>query len=994
MTKKNKNIFLKEKFKLSLCIQAKILLYENNSYKEIISDLISNMPEIDQIINLENLDVIRFIYSSRKKIEFILYNNEEIIFIHPKLLNKKFSNYFYLSLLIGDNANMINYCYKIDLIKEINKYKNENNNNYLLRKILISKIGIELINNYKEFENYDEKEENYLEKIKFENEIFIKNKIDLFKTINLNYKENDIENKKIDEIYIDIIIGLIKNNKFEDIQNVIIMFNQLDLININLTNLMLTELISFLDSDNEKVKNCAINEQKDLFNIIKVNFFYLLLKYIIKEPIYIYQSKYLIKARINIIKIIKTFDISFKCNDAKDIEKLEWILKILTDSEYYFNLYRHKSNASQTIAEKETDFNEYKKENVERNEELNEEDIKNFIEKILNSSSFIFANDEKGEIFFNILNEDQNNKKINNFKKYKKISKEEKFNILEKNAKKFLEFLHYIKAKIKKEFKFRYNLLIKINFELIDINNNTLFNILCHYYFYPLNKKRLFSFIDENILVSGIDGSLQGFYYLLNEINDSDYEKLIFEKNLDIAKIIKKKDDLEKRLKENKNSEKIFSIYDIGKSSGASEYEIIKLEKVIEQHSNNAEIIKELSNGYYLSSGKSKYIYIYNEKFEKIMEIYSKIYPTNIIEKRSNKNNELKLISYSEEKIILITLKLNILDYYTESFNQSASNIIEISHEDYIINNKKGGFIVQDLFSSSANIIQKTLKYSYKVGLKIDEQNSIFTSNEIIHNGKNRLIIYEMNKNEIKYELEGYSFSLSQNSLLLIENNNNVNNNKILICACKKYDYHKNYFNKNGLLLLNINYNYHQYINDIFYDTGDYEPFCFCPIKLVYNNGVHKKEYKTNYFFVGGFDKAKRLGIIKLYKIIFEYKKEDTRIEFIQDLILGNNKNEDYYRFNGAVTCIVQTKEKGNFLISCTNGKIYLFTSPNINYFLFCDEQEQKDFDYDEIPFYDEKIQKEVNDKQNENKIYNNKIMFNYLLDIYKNESPSNSLGS
>ena len=979
MNKKN-NVQKKHKSKLSLCIQTKRISIKNNNYKEIMNGLISSMSEIEQIINLDNLDVMNFIYSNKKTIEFILYENEKIIFIHSKLLNKKLSNYFYLALLIRDNINIVNYSFKFDLIKEINDYKIDNSKDSL-RKILISKIGIELINNYRECENYDENEEQHLINIQLDYEKDIKNNIDLFKNMKLNYNENEIKVKKIDEIYIDIIISLIKNNKFEDEQYIIKIFKQLDLININLTNLMFTELISFLDSDNENIINYAINDQKDLINTIKVNFLYFLLKYILKEPVYIYQSKFLIKTRINIIKIIKNFDISFKSIDAKNIEKIEYILKFITDSEYYLNLY--KSNITQTITEKETDCNEYKKESIEKIEELNKEDIKNFIEKILTNSSFILKNNEKGEIICNILNDDQNNKKINIIKKYNKILGEEKFNILMKNFKKLLEFLHFIKEKIKKEFKFRYNLIIKINFNLIDINaSNKIFNIKCNYYFYPLNKKEIFSFKDENILVSGINGSLQGVYFLLYEINYDDYKKIIYKKNIDTCKLIKEKDNLEKKSKENKNKEKKYSIYDIGKSSGASEYEIIKLEKVMGEHSNSCEIIKELSNGYYLSIGKCKYVYIYNEKFEKIMEIYSKIYPNNIIERDiNNNNNNLELIAYSEEKIILITLNLNIRNYKSVSFKISASNIIEINDKDYIINNKKGGFLIKNLFSSSKNIIQRTLKYYYKVGLKIDEQNAIFTSNEIIHNGKNRLIIYEIKTNEINYELEGYSFSLSQNSLYLIENNN-VNKDKILICACKKYDYNQNYFNNNGILLLNINYIY----DDIFYNTENFEAYCFCQIKLVCNEDEHKKEYKTNYFLVGGFDKIKMLGAIKLYKIKYEDKGKDTRIEFIQDLIFENNKNKDFYGFNGAVTCIIQTKDKGNFLISCTNGKVYLFTPPNINYFLFYDEQNKEDFDYDEIPFYDEKIQNEVNDIKNKNIKYNNKIMFNTLLDIFKKE--------
>ena len=249
-------------------------------------------------------------------------------------------------------------------------------------------------------------------------------------------------------------------------------------------------------------------------------------------------------------------------------------------------------------------------------------------------------------------------------------------------------------------------------------------------------------------------------------------------------------------------------------------------------------------------------------------------------------------------------------------------------------------------------------------------------------NGKDRLIIFDKISNDILYVLEGYSFSLSPNSLFLIKNNKSLNEDKALICACKKYTSYQ----KNGILLVFMTETEDkQNFFDKFYETGYFEPYCFSQILLV-NKSYEKnvsKIYDTHYFFVGGFDQEKGIGVIKLYKINFEKQIYYTNIIFIQDIILDKEKN--FEGFNGAITSIVQAKDTGNFLISCSDGNIYLFSPANINYFLFYDEEEKKELNYEEIEDFDNiiKIQKEKEKekiKENKNKKIDNKVMLNKLL--------------
>ena len=100
----------------------------------------------------------------------------------------------------------------------------------------MSNILLILIDNQKEFikENDIIKVLNNIEE---ENTNFIKNNINIFKEFGLNYDLNIIKNKKIDEIYIEIINGLIQNNKFDDYEYLKdILKNKLEIQNIDITN--------------------------------------------------------------------------------------------------------------------------------------------------------------------------------------------------------------------------------------------------------------------------------------------------------------------------------------------------------------------------------------------------------------------------------------------------------------------------------------------------------------------------------------------------------------------------------------------------------------------------------------------------------------------------------------------------------------------------------------------------------------------------------------
>ena len=130
------------------------------------------------------------------------------------------------------------------------------------------------------------------------------------------------------------------------------------------------------------------------------------------------------------------------------------------------------------------------------------------------------------------------------------------------------------------------------------------------------------------------------------------------------------------------------------------------------------------------------------------------------------------------------------------------------------------------------------------------------------------------------------------------------------------------------------------HISHYFYNTGDYEVHCFCQIILKEeSNFLFKSQTfsRTNYFLVGGFKPQKRRGAIKLFKIIENKNFLDTKIEYIQDI-----EPEHDIKFKGLkspISSIIQSKSNGNILISCWDGNIYSFKQPNLECFLFYDNQ-------------------------------------------------------
>ena len=321
--------------KLNLCYYVSLSQSQKSDENNPIINLLSNFNEIISILNIYDLNCVNFLYLNSSKVNKILYDCEEIIEIKNKN-DDTFIFYIILSLLIEENVNVVNYSYSKNLINKLHqeqmKLKNEK-----IKKIIIAKIIIELISNYDNDDNYDEKNEIDLGKIENYNNKTITDSIKELQIFELTEKE--ILNKKMDEIYSKIIKYFIVNKKLDDsddyTENI---FKQIDLKSLNLTQLMFDDISKLLDENKDYLTDFIIKEYDDLFTTQIINFYYTLLRYIIKNNADIYRIQFLSETRNKIKKLVKTNLNKFynTINSKKDEKiKIEFYLGAFIEYKYY-----------------------------------------------------------------------------------------------------------------------------------------------------------------------------------------------------------------------------------------------------------------------------------------------------------------------------------------------------------------------------------------------------------------------------------------------------------------------------------------------------------------------------------------------------------------------------------------------------------------------------------------------------------------------------------
>ena len=834
----NKNSFLltkKNNIPLRLLIFYNIIVNLFHKTNDIVK-MLANYSEVKILLDSKKEDIIYFLYFDRYNIHKILYNEEEIIYININENNRNLTYYFYLSLLIRENRDIINYSYSIEYIYDIiNNYQKQINPNYVLKKIIVSKIIIEIIYNYRGLYNCKEEDESKLNIIEEENKDIINNNIKYLKEFDINYDENYVIEQKIDKIYIDIINSLFKKMKFIDKEYISKIFNQLELKSINLTEYMIEELLKILDINNDYIKKYMIMNIDDLFDNNKINFFFLLFKYLFKQNIFIYKFPLLYETRKTILKIINNNleQFSYFNTTNEIINKIAYFLKRITDSDYYFNKYFKYV----ILPKLETVLKFYKNYLFESKKE----DIiliENIIDK---KKSYIL----------------DNNKYLEDYDIAQKMNK--RFQIIEflLNKKSSEKKTEELLSKFTDEWGKLENIINKKNFE--DINNEDK-NILKEYFNNYHNKDKIFKKDIEKLLLNNVNNNSTRNNSKSSEKNEeritinNKYEKMGDTNNVNI--INNKEDENEEESIHKSNriflKSKFRSEYEEkycyqssinsnninnNNSNEKEKYSIIEFLKIIENPNNNiSEFTKELSNKMIVSYGTNKILNFYeyndNDINKKCSNNNFKDEIDNIEEYKKDKdiNQQDFLIIYTKKKINKIDLKNNNMSIiYTNEKN--ANFLCKINKNSFLLCQEKKLVILCSFQKGIGSTIEEILDGYYKNGIVIDETLIIATSNSVISGGKDIIIFYNTKNKKIK-EIEGYSFILSHTCLYLME----INNNQVLLCACKKY---KN-TQKNGILLINnlksIKFNnFEDKINIKFYDTNNFEVHCFCQISTLNN---------------------------------------------------------------------------------------------------------------------------------------------------------------
>ena len=328
----NKNFPLKNNLSYNCSIIFSSELNINDPIYKLFSDYsdIENIQKINDETKTEFL--CKLLYFNRNNVHHILTEADKIIHFKYQENNKNLSFYFYLVLLIKDMPYILNYTFDYEYIKEINEQQQQNNKIY--NKIITSKIIIELVNEYKSiYDFYGDENEKLLNEIINMNQPIIKDNINIFNQIVINWTEEEFCSNSIDIIYIEIIIALIKEKKLEDYEYTYEIIKQLNIDKIDINNIMYNKLYDILNKDENYLEDYIISEEEDWTSESKINFYFILLKYILKHSIYIYQIPFLLEMKRNIVVSLKSndsIDVS-KLNDSY-VERLKYILEIFTNS--------------------------------------------------------------------------------------------------------------------------------------------------------------------------------------------------------------------------------------------------------------------------------------------------------------------------------------------------------------------------------------------------------------------------------------------------------------------------------------------------------------------------------------------------------------------------------------------------------------------------------------------------------------------------------------
>ena len=818
-------------------------------------------------ISISNLyELLYLIKNYKMKIELSDLSEylEQLI---TNLIDENYSKNKIIYKRVNSNSN-----YQIIDKLEINKYE----------AIIKAKLFNELIDYYNQF-YYDKDIKKELDEIKQINKEIITNNITIF-LLDFNYEEKNIESKDIINIYSDIIYGLIKTNKIDYYNFAYNIINQLDLENIYINEEFFNKLNSILNPENNNIERYIITEKQDFFNQIKINFYYIIIKYLLKDSLYKHNALFTNTKKI-ILPLLESNELfKVKLNfDFKD--KLIYIIRTLCDPLYY----------SKGIAEEDKDklkeilkyYKYYLKEPKKQERII----IKNIIKYNLGNYKKYLNDYEKAKKYNSLANII---KYINDIKNKDKPT--------EKEITEAVKIIENIKNKELNSIIME-DKRILINYFRDEKNREFLLQIFGEAYQYFINCAIIDLLLFESIITFYKDDNISiSFGQLKNKINYQEikniYEDLTYNKTKNYDK--KKIDDFEiffqflEKIKNDKNNieninsfsyikikckkennESIYCYINKAEIDGRDNFKrvfhvekknkiqnLIKVDDLSTLQSSQRiksydEIIIKLSNGYYIAKRSNSYCILDNSILEKLQIDLDKI--GYISERMKNQKKDIQLIIISKKKLHIIqySIEKNNLDKMIKDVGE-IDNIFELHKNDFIVSKGRKLIILKNIISNALN-----KKASSEIITNIND----FIKDEI------QLFDFKTKFNN----LEGYIFNHTKNNLILT-------GNTLLISSCIKD-------NQNGILIKFKNKE-EQFVN-----TGDFKVICFCAVP------------GGNQFYAGG--GHQNAGKIKLYNI-----------DYINHSVKCNDKFDKEIK-GGEIT----------YLLKIENGKLWYFQDKNI-YFI------------------------------------------------------------
>ena len=324
----------KLRFVNDLKTKSKYLVKPNKLKNDPLQEIISDYKEVEKYRELNETNFFKESFLNISNIQKILHIEDKIIYVEFK--NQTLTELYYLTKLICKNISSIDFSFTFDFIKKIHNINI--NENKAFRKIILSKIILELIDNYKNLDIKDIIDEEEIENIVNKNRLYISENINYLSQIGLNYNEKDIEKIDIEDLYVEIVYSLIKSDKmkYKELSKI---FNQIDLGSIDISKKIYEKYLEklFNNSNDNKLEQYAIKEDR-FINLKRINFYYILFNYILKDSYYIYQNQFLLQARKTIINAIikkKTkLNIASDISSKKSINKIKSIIIKFLDCNY------------------------------------------------------------------------------------------------------------------------------------------------------------------------------------------------------------------------------------------------------------------------------------------------------------------------------------------------------------------------------------------------------------------------------------------------------------------------------------------------------------------------------------------------------------------------------------------------------------------------------------------------------------------------------------